>query len=114
MGMQGYIYVPQTTAALTVNGTNRGVITVASTTNFYVGQKGWLRDADTAGIHVVVLQVLSSTTLLLGLVPEAAAGNYTQLQFQPADVSVYTTAQTATLFCYPQIVKVYHQFTKPA
>ncbi len=81
--------------ALTANAGTDGLITIANTDGFFVGQTAILKGTSKGNLNVTVLEVASPTTLYVG-----ATGNFDGLlryRAQGLDVSTYTTAASSTI-----------------
>jgi hypothetical protein len=78
---------------LTANATAAGLVSVASTDGFYVGQVARLAGTALPNLDVLVLEVISPTQLYVG-----AVGNFSlRGRASGLDVSAYTTAATSTI-----------------
>lgn len=84
-----YLITPYASAALTVNGTANGILTVADTSSFRDRATVYLVSSAAARIELIIEALLSSTTLAV----KGTAG----YQYSRYDCSAYLVANTATL-----------------
>ena len=61
--------VPAVSAALTVDGTSGGLITVASNAGFYVGAQAFMAAAGQTPVEVRITDLVSSTQIGIKIVP---------------------------------------------
>jgi len=72
------IVVPKETQAITA-ATNKGLVTVASTTNLYPGTNAWMGKNDgSANARVKILKILTATTFLVRKWPTRKATDATE------------------------------------
>lgn len=97
-------YVSTKHAAATANGTNQGVVTIASTVGWLPGATVWLSSTAQAGIECIIVEQVSATQLRLRKkTPQPTYGNL--------DASAFLTADGAALDLEGQVVPVLQVFT---
>lgn len=105
------IDAPAATAVIT-GATNKGVITVASTTPFHAGAEAWLaKDDASAQRRVIITRILTATTFQARPIPEASQKTVWQLSYQAGgDLSAFNAGSR---ICMPaQVVRVEPAFSK--
>lgn len=83
------------TAALTVDGTANGVITVADTGAFYAGALAYLHGTGLATIEVIITSIPSTTTM-------SVRRTDVKLNYGNSNVALYTVADAAAIDMPPQ------------
>jgi hypothetical protein len=80
-----------------------GLLTVADTTGFYAGQRGWLNKTGQSPLAVKICRVVDATTMLVRLEPEVhfKGGDIVAPNYGYPDVSAY---KTGTIDCAAQFV----------
>ncbi len=103
--------VAQIGALLTGNGTSAGVVTLASTVGWKVGQRAFISDDNSTHREVIVIEVTDATHLVVRFtapVPNNPAQGlnlaYNSQNYGVADVSGFTTAQNARIDAPKQFI----------
>lgn len=91
---------------MTADATSAGVVTVASTTPFYPGQRAWLSDNAGLSVHVQVVKVPSSTTMTVRKIPDSGSSVQTLTYSAGSDVSAFKSANAARIDAPAQVVQV--------
>jgi hypothetical protein len=94
-------------AAITVDGTSEGFVTVADPTVFFVGAQAWLVKAATESIEVKIVAVNFVGTIGLRLVNRVAAGEARHLEqtsYGQSDMSAYLVLDGWYLFQPAQFI----------
>lgn len=101
------VEIPEVFAAITADSTNKGVITIASTANVFVGAICQLSKADASKAdQIQVMKVLTATTLQARICSDQnGARNYTG-NYGYSDLSAYTLATNCIFQQNSQIVRV--------
>lgn len=109
------ISVPKFGAALTANGGTTGALTVADTTNLYVGQTGWLSDTTGLRQHVMIVGITSGTVVQAIAIQDDGSNVNSLTYAQGSNFSTFTTVNGARLDCPQQVVRVNQPtFSKPS
>lgn len=109
------VLVPEASAAVTVNGTSTGYITVASDTPFYVGAECWLKN-NAGSQRCVIVDLPGSGLIGLRFLAEEnlqGARQFPAPNYGRSNCSAYTVATSSKLWMPSQWVSVNPQFTKP-
>lgn len=107
------LQVPAAQAALTVNGTATGFITVGSDAPFYVGAECWLKN-DNGSQRCLITELAGAGVIGLRFLDEENRGNVaTRPNYGRSNCSAYTTATNSKLFQPQQYVNVDAVGTKP-
>ncbi|MDE1868244.1 MAG: hypothetical protein KGI08_11130 [Thaumarchaeota archaeon] len=96
-------FSPGTGAAFTADGTNKGVVTLASTTGFFAGATAWVSDTNnTTPVHVLITEITDSTHLKVRKIWTISAnvGDYST-----PDLSSFTAAHSSRIDQEPQTVE---------
>lgn len=100
------IEVPSIFAALTADGDATGYVTVASTTGFYVGALGFIRNNSTVA-RIIITEVKDATHLGIRII---ADDNESQVAVQVyggrSNLTGYTVASGSKVFQESQLVRV--------
>lgn len=101
------IEVAATSAALTADGDATGYVTVASTTGFFAGCLGFIRNSDGTAARVIITEVKSATQMGLRIV---ADDNEKQQAIQVyggrSNLSVYTIAKSSRIYQEQQLARI--------
>lgn len=106
------IEIPPVGTAVTANCTDKGVITIASTANWYPGQIAMLSNNAPSSQRIKILEILTGTTMrakALPLVDNVAAisGQPNTLNYYAgSDLSAFTLATSSRVDAPRQTVRV--------
>lgn len=105
------IDAPAASAVIT-GATNKGLITVASTTPFHVGAEAWVsKDDGSAQQRVIITRLVSSTVLQARPIPEASQKTVWQLSYQAGgDLSAFNAGSRINMPA--QVVRVEPSYSK--
>lgn len=100
------IEVPSIFAALTADGDATGYVTVASTTGFYAGALGFIRN-NTSAARIIITEIKSATQMGIRII---ADDNENQMAVQiyggRSNLTGYSVASGAKVFQENQLVRV--------
>ena len=96
-----FIDTPDAVAALTVDGTAAGLVTVADATPFFPGSKVWLNSTTQVATEFKIVKVTGNVLSL-----RAVAPGDRQLSYGFTNCSIWKVADAATVFQTAQIVAV--------
>lgn len=102
------VEIPEILAAVTADSTALGVITIASTTNVYVGAICQISvGAGTTADQIQVTKILSATTLQARICSSNTTGARTYTgNYGSSNLSAYTLAASSYFYQNSQIVRV--------
>lgn len=105
------IEVPDTSAALTADGDATGYATITSTTGWFAGAKGFIRNNSSAK-RVIITEIKDATHIGLRFIADdAEQQGAVQVYGGRSDLTGFTVASSSRLYMERQLVRVEPQYT---